>query len=188
MDGDADAEACEEAATREIDFELPHDDYFAPDLTHQPSLLRMMRISPGVSIRDLNTGEMRSSEMASYEGQMSRQDYRRWMGLDLELPQVLESLQEAEQASRPETLASIGPLMLYNGSLKEPLNLNGLHPLNGLHEVEEVRHDDVEAIREEFRTLSMLHPAIRIPERPKTAPTRSTRPKAIPVRKAWATR
>lgn len=109
MDGspDADAEASEEAAfsTREIDFEVPQDDFYAPDLTHQPSLLRLMRVSPGVSIRDLNTGEMRSSEMARYEGQMSRQDYRRWMGLDLELPQAVESLQEAEQAARrPQTL------------------------------------------------------------------------------------
>ena len=62
------------------------DEWFQPDIAHQPSFLATMRVAPGVSITDLNTGEMRFSEMQRYEGQMSRLEYLALTGYVPEVP------------------------------------------------------------------------------------------------------
>ena len=64
------------------------DEWFQRDLTKQPSPVKTMHLRPGVAVKDLYTGESRSSDMQKYEGQMSRQEYMAFMGF--EIPEIHE--------------------------------------------------------------------------------------------------
>ncbi|CAL1159268.1 unnamed protein product [Cladocopium goreaui] len=71
------------------DYSVERDDeWFQRDLTKQPSPVKTMHLRPGVAVKDLYTGESRSSDMQKYEGQMSRQEYMAFMGF--EIPEIHE--------------------------------------------------------------------------------------------------
>ena len=66
----------------------PNDEWFQRDLTHQPSPVKTMHLSPGVSVKDLYTGESKASDMQQYQGQMSRQEYYKLMGVEIPSPPI----------------------------------------------------------------------------------------------------
>lgn len=87
------------------------DEWFQRDLTHQPSPVKTMHLSPGVAVKDLYTGEARSSDMRKYAGQMSRQEYLAFMGLELpdvpeEASTVVETRTDLQQSNRVQDIRS----------------------------------------------------------------------------------
>ena len=78
------------------------DEWFQPDIFYQPPMLATVHVSPGVSIRDVNTGKMRCCEMPRPEGRMSRLEY---LGLTRppEPPEQSNSASAQAEDRRPQT-------------------------------------------------------------------------------------
>ena len=83
------------------DYSVDRDDeWFQRDLTKQPSPVKTMHLRPGVAVKDLYTGESRSSDMQKYEGQMSRQEYLAFMGFHI--PEIPEASTVIAQEARTQ--------------------------------------------------------------------------------------